>query len=94
MQAIRIISANLQGRVAMSRVVSGLVWKVVVRSLLPSAEPLAHRVAVKVSAHLRAARRRGRCTAAAAHRAGWDADLGIALADGSSSSSLAVRVEI
>lgn len=90
MQAVRIISANLQGRVAMSRAVSGLVWKVVVRSLLPSAELLAHRVAAKVSAHRRAARRMGRRTGAAAQRAGW----GIALADGSSRSSSAVRVEV
>lgn len=90
MQAARIISANLQGRVAMSRAVSVLVWKVVVRSLLPSVEFLAHRVAAKVSAHRRAARRMGRCTGAAAQRAGR----GVDLADGSSRSSSAVRVEI
>ncbi len=91
---VRTISADLQGRVAMSRAASGLVLKGVVRGPLASVEPLVHRVGVKAFAHLRAAHRMDRCTAVVAQRAGCGVEWVIALADGSCRSSSAVRVEI
>lgn len=71
MRAGKTISDSPQGREAMSRAVSALAPKAVFRSLSPSAEHLVHRVVAKVSAHLKVARRAGRCIVVAALRAGW-----------------------
>lgn len=63
--------ASPRGSVAMKAVASGLAQKAVVRSLLPRAERLVHRVVVKAFAHLRAARKVGGCIVVEVCRAGW-----------------------
>lgn len=92
MRDARITFASPKGHVAMNTEASGLAQKVVVRSLLPSAERLVHRVVVKAFAHLRVARRAGACIMVAVARGGWGVDSGIGLAEISSRSHSAVRV--